>query len=717
MVIFALIAVLLFAIAGLAVDAGISYLSSDQVERAAAAAALAGVPYLPGDLPDAANTALVEAARNGFTDAGAFVPATGATSCPGSPSPCVMVSQPATNELTVSISVSVPTTFLALIGFGSHTVQRTATAEYLPPIALGQPGNELGSGLNSSCNAIPTSGGPGQYCNPSSGSGGLGSGGNNFYILRYEAWGVDRGQGDGYTPTPNDTTATCAPDNNSGAPTTSCVEPTPDYHDISELYGTETSNCGACSGLNNDGGQNYLVTVPPGQTADVQIYNPSFAPNTDDNADNSVYTLHEDDGDFPDDCTAWTGTTCTATNPDTTQSDYSAAAYSIFSISTLASRLSDTEVSQQIFYPYNASGITTAANLSAASYFYWKNPTGADTKTTVTGLVPIMFHNWVSVVQPSEQINTTSDPNDANDTQLLHSTTQYGTGCTIAQASCYLANTSSVTEYFRLRVDGLSATGQTFSQSTTTGSNAQDQSAGLPLAHKAYAVQVVAPGSVAGATCTGCTVSAMDDLTVYTPVQGGLCQNFEIPMFYLDPGYAGQTISVDLFDVGDVGGGAAYVGLLQPSSLGGTSPTCTTPPSTSPVDQFAQTPSIYDVGTSLSDTSSTYADYAAYPNADNVSGVDTDGNPDDAVIQTAASGSGNPPGGAGAELWNGQWLQFEIQVPSNYGSTLPASCISGSTRTAACYFSLYYSVASGATAGDTFSITAGFNGTPDRLLP
>ena len=71
MAIFALVSVLLFVVAGLAVDAGTSYLTSNKIERAAAAAALAGVAYLPGDYPDAQNAALVEAARDGFANAGA----------------------------------------------------------------------------------------------------------------------------------------------------------------------------------------------------------------------------------------------------------------------------------------------------------------------------------------------------------------------------------------------------------------------------------------------------------------------------------------------------------------------------------------------------------------------------------------------------------------------------------------------------------------------
>ena len=68
MIIFALVSVVLFAIIGLSIDAGISYLTSDQIERGASASALAGVAYLPGQYGSAQNAALVEAARNGFTN-------------------------------------------------------------------------------------------------------------------------------------------------------------------------------------------------------------------------------------------------------------------------------------------------------------------------------------------------------------------------------------------------------------------------------------------------------------------------------------------------------------------------------------------------------------------------------------------------------------------------------------------------------------------------
>ena len=61
----------------------------------------------------------------------------------------------------------------------------------------------------------------------------------------------------------------------------------------------------------------------------------------------------------------------------------------------------------------------------------------------------------------------------------------------------------------------------------------------------------------------------MDDMTIYTPInaQNAVTEaQFTIPLFSVDPSYAGQTIYVDLFDIGDVGGtvGAAYVSIQAP---------------------------------------------------------------------------------------------------------------------------------------------------------
>ena len=115
--------------------------------------------------------------------------------------------------------------------------------------------------------------------------------------------------------------------------------------------------------------------------------------------------------------------------------------------------------------------------------------------------------------------------------------------------------------------------------------------------------------------------------------------------------------------------------------------------------------SVQDLGTSLS--SNTYGSQANASTSSASGNPDVGGTTSDAAMQTAASGGGS-------SLWNGQWLQFEISVPDTY--TLPSGCTTNPDNTD-CYWNLAYSVGSTATAGDTFSIFAGFSGTPDRLLP
>ena len=344
MAIFALVSVLLFVVAGLAVDAGASYLTSNKLERAAAAAALAGVAYLPGDIPDANNAALVEAARDGFPNAGA-----GGVSCGLKVFPCVIITTPTTNELKVTISTSVSTIFLRLVGSGAHTVVRSETAQYLPPISLGQPGAQQGSGMNGACIGLTTYCGPGDASNPASG---LGSGGNNYYFEREEGWGNTRSEGDPFTPSPAQSGNGCG----SGDP---CSASAPDFHQISPEAGTEAQY----PTLNYQGGSNYLIQIPVGQSADVQVYNPAFATDTC-GIDGGVgfpppatgYCYHEGDTSFPAQTAPYTA--------------YSAMVYSLFKVTTISSRFSDSLQSQEVFYPYNATCLYTATATGQAHKGY-----------------------------------------------------------------------------------------------------------------------------------------------------------------------------------------------------------------------------------------------------------------------------------------------------------------------------------------------------------
>jgi Flp pilus assembly protein TadG len=658
MAIFALVSVLLFVVAGLAVDAGTSYLTSNQIERAAASAALAGVAYLPGDLPDAQNAALVEAARDGFPNAG-----TG-NACPGSPtpSPCVVTSQPVVggvvqdNKLTVTISASVSTVFLRIVGFGAHTVVRSETAEYLPPIAIGQPGSQQGSEMTSPCDGGSSS--PGTYCG--SPAAGLGSGGSNFYFEREEGWGNPRSEGDPFTPSPQQGGNGCGPGGGSACDASA----NPDYHAISPEAGTE--NCCDAT-LNWNGGSNYLITIPNNQSADVQIYNPAFAPDTCGDGSTSVYCYHENDGSF-------SGSGAPATS-------YSAMEYTIFQVSTLSSRSGDTKISQEVFYPYNATGLASAPSGSCSgtkpySFFYFNPPTsGSPTQTqqcvnTTTKPFPATYHEWVSALQysPTQTYDQTLYNHPLNNT---------------INPGGYISNTSGKTEYFRLEVDTLTYNGNTTCAPPGPCSYISTGTSAASEAHKGYAVRLVsdagspaAPqGTVSGTQCNSTcgTMSAMDDMTIYTPINGATQTQFTIPLFNVDPSYAGQTINVDLFDIGDVGGGAAYVAIQAPGQAAGS---------------FATVAS----GSTMTDL----GDSQTSGGTNTVSEGWSTGQPSTcACFQTAASGGG-------AAIYNGQWVQIPIVVPSG----LPAG-----------YWNLVYSVTPGTVAGDTFGVQVGFNGTPDHLLP
>jgi len=117
--------------------------------------------------------------------------------------------------------------------------------------------------------------------------------------------------------------------------------------------------------LNWDGGSNYLITIPVGQSADVQIYNPAFAPDTCGDGSTSVYCYHEND-------TSFSGSGAPA-------SSYSAMEYTVFSAATLSSRSGDTKISQEVFYPYNATGLAsspsgTCSGSKPYSLFYFNPP-------------------------------------------------------------------------------------------------------------------------------------------------------------------------------------------------------------------------------------------------------------------------------------------------------------------------------------------------------
>ncbi|QXC62713.1 hypothetical protein KSP35_07950 [Aquihabitans sp. G128] len=131
MVTFALLLVPLLLMVGLSVDVGGWYNRSSDIQKAADAAALAGVVWLP-DVAKATTYAKEAAKRNGYED--------------GVNNISVTVAQISDRRLRVTIKdAKVNSFFYQKIGGSTIDLSRKGTAEYVLPVPLGSPENRLGN--------------------------------------------------------------------------------------------------------------------------------------------------------------------------------------------------------------------------------------------------------------------------------------------------------------------------------------------------------------------------------------------------------------------------------------------------------------------------------------------------------------------------------------------------------------------------------------------
>ncbi|MDH3396778.1 MAG: pilus assembly protein TadG-related protein [Acidimicrobiia bacterium] len=125
--------VVLLAMAAFSVDVGWIFLNKARAQRAADAAALAGVVYLPAEPANAKAEALDVADINGYV-AGGGVSVT-ATQPPGED-----------RRLKVEITdTEVPLFFMRVFGYQTATIAADATAEYVIPVPLGSPEDKFGA--------------------------------------------------------------------------------------------------------------------------------------------------------------------------------------------------------------------------------------------------------------------------------------------------------------------------------------------------------------------------------------------------------------------------------------------------------------------------------------------------------------------------------------------------------------------------------------------
>ena len=131
---FAVVIILLLAVAALAVDILVGYSFAQRVQNAADAGALAGVQHLPDDPTAARDTAREVVQRN--------------VAVPGSA--VTFAARPVPTQLEVQVRAPVRTFFGKVLGVDSLTITRRAVAEFDPPVLMGSPfstfGNTPGTG-------------------------------------------------------------------------------------------------------------------------------------------------------------------------------------------------------------------------------------------------------------------------------------------------------------------------------------------------------------------------------------------------------------------------------------------------------------------------------------------------------------------------------------------------------------------------------------------
>ena len=220
--------------AAVAVDVGSWYATMERVQKAADAAALAGVPYLPQDFTSAKAKALEVAARNGFDNSSA-------TTGGHVPNTITVALGDKATQLKVTISTTVTNQFGSMIGINNETITRSSTTDYQGPAPMGSPCNTFGN--------EPTAGTAGSSATPSGTAAGT-----NCPTSQPQLWGTIEG------------------------PETGKVQ-----GDRYQTEGCESSGVDGCTGTDNDEyddfGYIYVVKVQTagiGKSIDLQLYDPMF---------------------------------------------------------------------------------------------------------------------------------------------------------------------------------------------------------------------------------------------------------------------------------------------------------------------------------------------------------------------------------------------------------------------------------------------------------
>jgi hypothetical protein len=156
---FAMTLTLMMVCAAYVVDLGSWYSRGQKLQRAADAAALAGVAFMPGNFAQAQAAALEVAAKNGFD------PTTNSNIAVN-----VTADADSSERLDVTISDSnVPRYFSQTFASGKYSMSRSSKAEFLPSTPMGSPENDFGLGTLGGGNATNSWAAVAGWCTPKEG--------------------------------------------------------------------------------------------------------------------------------------------------------------------------------------------------------------------------------------------------------------------------------------------------------------------------------------------------------------------------------------------------------------------------------------------------------------------------------------------------------------------------------------------------------------------
>lgn len=695
MPIFALTLVVFIGALALGIDLSRLRMAAENAQRAANAAALAGVVFLPDYQDNAYTRAQEEARKNGFVD--------------GQNNVIVTPQRVSgyTGRLKVTITQPTSLIFGQILGLGPKTISRTATAEYNQPLQMGAPDYVLGYA------PFPTS-----LVNGTSGQG--------FYLEARGPYGLQE-NGDAYSQyyesykgsTFNAASATAQYDTN--ACTTSS--------------GTTTAD--GCLGLQANPDRkaasfqyyDYVVYNPfPNNPLIIKIFDPydEGAFNRDSGSSLQNQSIVAPFGNkFPDQFGCTNGGThfCDKVQPTDQPSPYPVALK--FSLYGPYQTLADSAGAEITTQPTTTVPCPPAASqqdcVIAPDFTTGDDPTHTaciqhvpQNCASVTSPYAYKFLNYAIIYGKGYyhiHVHT-----DANADPLYSG--KYGTGGNIfGLAACSAVDQGATTGAshpvlgtFTDPSDGGLAVSDPYNKNGTSagGLTSYWNGAGCPNPNPTSSAQT-ACGNAATAPPEGCVhIFAVGRMCIYSNIQGGSYSSPSpslIPPGYVPGDYEGKTLQIRLFDVGDVTGGC--------QTTGGTTTCNNTIQVLTPAGNLA-----YNAGDQVNTTanlsnggypSNLPYSYSAAP-TDAGSTCGGTGSGAGFICQPETSQLASQVINVGGATWNGSWLTIKVPLVLTGYSHSYADMVTNFGG----YWKMLYNIAG--TGNDTTTWEISINGAPVHLV-